>query len=534
MQNDLLGIAAPRINSFNQRRKVFDKILGVSPTQKGLAQDSKIADKKNLQPDFKKDFERQLQKKSDEKSNSLKENVKDSKAKEAKKSEVEFRADHKEKKPSGEIKKKMVEPEAKMISNIMALPKNEFEVPDEKINLATIETDGNSEKAINATDLASQKAEANSISVLENQLSQKLSALSSVETSKIGETESQDFQKPVQEIQIKDISQTAISVQQEKIQQQADQTTEVTTQEISFQDQLSQDVGFQSDLKQHVAAAGLIQKMKEFETEKEITGAKTQDFEQKVLEKLQQDTSALTALSSDSKKDNSESAPDKNGSQSSLKELKADNLKPDANLHAGQTQAEFKNHLSSPLEKTGSPTAMSQLLDKRDENVQELMKQAHFLAIKGGGEMTVKMSPEGMGEIQLKVLMQDGKLNIDMQTQDKSVKKLIEDSLTELKSGLAAQQIHVDHVRITSVNATNTENSAQMHTNQDQSGAQQQQRDFWKNFQDNFGSQSRRSSYGDVAPVKSRGPDEPAALRPISTNAARANGRTGATINRVA
>ncbi len=534
---------------------MLEKILGVSPAQKGLAQDSKVADQKNLQPDFKKDFERQLQKKLDDKSKFLKENEKNpqvqkrQEAKEPKKNEAEFRADHKDKKPSGEVKKKMVESdEEKMISNVMALPKNEFEIPDEKINLATIETDGKSENA-NKVDIAATKAgvDANAIFTktqdeklnLNNDISEQLKA-AGIAMPEINETSNvaEDVEIKSAEAKTDELfQQQVLNPFEQKLAdlKQASGEIKASAEKVSAQDQLSQEVGFDSDLKQHVAQAGLVQKMKEFEAEKGLTAEKSQDFEQKVLEKLQQDKSTLVGLNSEAKQKSSDSESQKDGSQdSSLKDIQADSLKPDANLHTGQAHSDFKAHLSSPIDKAGSPTAMSQLLDKREENVQEVMKQAKFLAVKGGGEMTVKMSPDGMGEIQLKVLMQDGKLTIDMQTQDKSVKKLIEDNLSELKSGLAAQQVHVDHVKITSVSGTNTDNSAQFQPSQDQSGAQQQQKDFWRNFQENFGSQSRRSSYADVGAVKSRTPSDPTALEPIKTNAARTYGRTGSTINRVA
>ena len=104
---------------------MLEKLLGVSPPQKGLAQDSKVVDKKNLPPDFKKDFERQLQKKLDQKSTSFKGSEKDPKASSAKKSEDELRAERNEKKPSGGTKKKMVdlESEVTMISNVRPYPR---------------------------------------------------------------------------------------------------------------------------------------------------------------------------------------------------------------------------------------------------------------------------------------------------------------------------------------------------------------------------------------------------------------------------
>ncbi len=517
---------------------MLDKILGVSPTQKGLAQDSKVADQKNLQPDFKKDFERQLQKKIDTKSKFSKENENNPKAREkeqlhdAKKNEDELRADHKQKKPSGGIKKKMVEPEEdSVISNVMALPKSEFEIPNQEKDLAQIESNRNSENLdaaeINAVGTKSPSGQS---ILIDESVSEKLQALGlngdkSVPVDLLKEQPTV-FEQPS--------GATAFKIEQPALQMDAQQT-QLDMQKLSLEEQLGQDVDFQSDLKQHVAEAGLVQKMKEFETAKGLNAEVTLDFEQKVLQQLQQEKSVSAALDSQAKQNEGDSSSlFKDQDANALNDMPAEPLKPYANLHSGQMHTDFKAHLASPLEKAGAPISMEQLLEKRDENVQEVMKQAKYLAIQGGGEMTVKMSPDGMGEIQLKVLMQDGKLSIDMQTQDKSVKKLIEDSLSELKSGLAAQQVHVEHVKISTVNATNTDNTAQMHTNQDQSGAQQQQKDFWRNFQDHFGSQSRRTSYGDVAVVKSQALGEPAALQPIKINGARNYGRTGSTINRVA
>ncbi len=540
---------------------MLEKLLGVSPPQKGLAQDSKVVDKKNLQPDFKKDFERQLQKKLDQKSSSMKEDPKNPSTQGAKKNEDELRAERNEKKPSGGTKKKMVEtdPEVKMISNVMALPESEFEVPDQKLDLAMIETQGNSEDSNSAIAIDSKSGSATDA----QSLLATLAKVATTEQQLGGDAATQvaeDSSSAAVDDQLKQLlqaleSQAAISEETalppanlatEKSLILGDELVPAATLEskpvpakseaVSFEEQLSQDVGFQSDLKQHVAAAGLVQKMKEFESEKGMSAETAQNFEQKVLEQLRQEKTFTVPSSEMNQNSFSENSSEKGNDP--LKELKTDSLKNDSGLHIGQSH-DFKNHMATPLEKTGTATAMTQLLEKRDENVQEVMKQAQYLATKGGGEMTVKMSPDGMGEIQLKVLMQDGRLNIEMQTQDKSVKKLIEDSLTELKSGLAAQQLSVDHVRITTVNATNTENSAQFqsnlnHSDQNFGQAQDQQKEFWKQFQSNFGNQARRGSYNDVASVGVRASAEPNALQPLKTNTARASGRTGSTLNRVA
>jgi len=518
---------------------VLDKILGVSPPQKGLAQDLKAATKDQLQPDFKKDFERQLQRKMDDKksTNTSKDIKQDPKALRAKKTEDELRAERNEKKPSGGTKKKMVtESEDKMISNVMALPKSEFEVPDQKIDLAMIETDGISEENKSTAvgqDVFSAAASTDSTAISDGQLMDKSRISEQTIQSEMSDLMlalEQQQMAPVDSAISGETSQAIPSVASEN------EVSAINPKILSAQEQLSQDVGFQSDLNQHIAQAGLVQKMKDFESIKGMSQETAQSFEQKVLEQLSQDKAFTVPSSELSQQSSSEQQSDT--MKDTVQEFKADGFKNESQLYVGQSHTDFRAHLASPLDKVGSPTPMSQLLENREENVQEVMRQAQFLATKGGGEMTVKMSPDGMGEIQLKVLMNDGRLNIEMQTQDKSVKKLIEDSLTELKSGLAAQQLSVDHVRISTVNGTNTDNTAQFQNNQGHGQnfgqAQDQQKEFWKQFQNNFGNQARRGSYGDVQAVGSRASAEPNAMQPMKSGAARAAGRTGSTLNKVA
>jgi len=108
-----------------------------------------------------------------------------------------------------------------------------------------------------------------------------------------------------------------------------------------------------------------------------------------------------------------------------------------------------------------------------DDNVKNIMNQARFLVTKGGGEMTVRMTPEGMGEVQLKVMLDQGNINLELNTQDKSVKKLIEDNLSDLKSSLALHQMRVDHVKINSVTAMDTGNQTQFQSNLNYSNPEQ-------------------------------------------------------------
>lgn len=163
--------------------------------------------------------------------------------------------------------------------------------------------------------------------------------------------------------------------------------------------------------------------------------------------------------------------------------------------HTGQT--EFSSHLATRGLGEAQSTDKAQALPQSGDlepSVNELMNQANYLVTKGGGEVTLKMnSVDGMGEVHLKVMMDNGKMNIELNTEDKSVKKLIEDSLSDLRSSLAARQISLEHVKINSVNATSTENNSQsMQNNSNNSGSESNQPKTFAQLQQQMQQQSQQ------------------------------------------
>ncbi|MBC7466313.1 MAG: hypothetical protein H7256_10000, partial [Bdellovibrio sp.] len=131
---------------------MLEKMLGVSPPQKGLAQDSGAVDKKTLQQqaELKKEFDQKLKEQLKERpqnnANSVKDSKKDQKLKVEDKDEL--RADRNQKKPSGGPKKKMVEPEEQnetTISNVMASSESEVGIADQRKDLAPVESESSTE-----------------------------------------------------------------------------------------------------------------------------------------------------------------------------------------------------------------------------------------------------------------------------------------------------------------------------------------------------------------------------------------------------
>ncbi len=134
------------------------------------------------------------------------------------------------------------------------------------------------------------------------------------------------------------------------------------------------------------------------------------------------------------------------------------------------------------------------------ENVQELIKQAQVIIKKGGGEMNVEMKPEGMGQVHLRVALDNGQVSIQMMAQNDKVKKLLEDGIHELKSNLASHKLQVESLKIGIANGFQDKKMEQQ-----QSDAQREaMRDAQKESASNFASdmhdqrQDRNSGFTDV------------------------------------
>lgn len=139
--------------------------------------------------------------------------------------------------------------------------------------------------------------------------------------------------------------------------------------------------------------------------------------------------------------------------------------------HAGQT--DFSHQFKSEVNVSSTQSTQDTAAANHEEKIKSLesvYQQAKFLVQRGGGEVTVKMSPEGMGDIHLKVMLQNGNVQLEVNTQDRNVKKLIEDHISDLKSSLAAHQMNVEHVKVSTVAETNTENKSRFESGEQFNG----------------------------------------------------------------
>jgi len=156
---------------------------------------------------------------------------------------------------------------------------------------------------------------------------------------------------------------------------------------------------------------------------------------------------------------------------------------------------------------------------ENEANLRQIMNQASYLIKKGGGEMKVQMTPEGLGQIHMKVLVQDGKVNVQMAADTPEAKKTLESGLTELKNNLAAHKLSMDHVKIDVVAGPNTDNTSQNQTSQNSSGGREQAQKFWNNFSENFGSpRQQRDNFTEVPSLRGYArPRTDHPLEPIQT-----------------
>jgi len=492
---------------------MFEKMIGVSPPQAGKGEGSKVANVKDFKETaesksaYRNDFEKALkarQLKADHKAEpERKLNI-------AKKDEP--KALKKDKKSSGGIKKKMTDVDDKMVSNNMASKESVVEAPVAKEAApAKIKTD-NTIQEINPEAQAAKNA--------------ALAVTSANEAVEAIDAKPLDMQVPLQQLEIDPALEAQLAKAQTTAQAEALAAGQQQPAELSIEEQLGAAVGLtpESDTKK---PSKDLQKLNEAPAKQNAPST----FEKNVLEALQKESS-LNAGSEQS------SQNDQGGlDQKDKGDLKSDLSGNQLHQSAGQSHSAFKSHLEAGAAAgTSSQMDASQLEAHREDNVNEIMKEAQYLVKKGGGEVTVKMSPEGMGEVQLKVVLENGKLNVEMQTQDRDVKKLIEESLSELKSGLAAHRLSLEHVKIDTVNATNADNSAQLQSNLNQHS--EGRRDLWQeSFQQSqqqlnqqtrqrLSSDSSRAT-GSIGAVSTPRSSQAQALRTYG-------GTKGASLNRVA
>jgi flagellar hook-length control protein FliK len=190
-----------------------------------------------------------------------------------------------------------------------------------------------------------------------------------------------------------------------------------------------------------------------------------------------------SALQSAFAEEMSKEVKDKDTDVATEKSGKTDLAQTDPRAVIGQDQPAVTSSgprpLMGPADMMMNKPATAQ---DEEDNVKELIKQAQIMVKRGGGEMKMEMKPEGMGNIQLRVNVQNGQVNVQMLTESESAKNLLERGLSELKTNLAAHELKVQSLSVDIGNDVKN----QMDQQATQDHARQQARQFASDFMGSF------------------------------------------------
>ncbi len=117
------------------------------------------------------------------------------------------------------------------------------------------------------------------------------------------------------------------------------------------------------------------------------------------------------------------------------------------------------------------------------ENIREIINGAQVMVKDGGGEMKIKLTPEGMGEVNLKVMVKDGDVKVEMIASNTETKKLLEKGLADLKTNLATHKLNLDQIKVESPQNS----SSQMQMDHQQMAERNFQQRFLQDFQQQNG-----------------------------------------------
>ncbi len=120
-------------------------------------------------------------------------------------------------------------------------------------------------------------------------------------------------------------------------------------------------------------------------------------------------------------------------------------------LHAAQQhqQASSDRIQPMPAQLTGNVVKGSMAKDRlSSESLLGVSNQIRGMSTRGGGEVRVRLNPDNLGELHLKVVTHGGSVGLQIQASDESAKKVIEESLGHLRESLASQNLTLGKVEL--------------------------------------------------------------------------------------
>jgi flagellar hook-length control protein FliK len=159
--------------------------------------------------------------------------------------------------------------------------------------------------------------------------------------------------------------------------------------------------------------------------------------------------------------------------------------------------------------------------NERTENLREIIQGARALVKNGGGQMNLKLTPEGMGEIQLKVAVNKGNVDVQMITNNSETKRHLETAVSDLRNGLAQQKLTLDTVRVDM-------NGAGIGQEMDMTNSGNHQREMAQEFMQQFRDQNNSFKHAFYT-GPSRGTKDPLDrpdVKPEGSNSPRSDGKS--------
>jgi flagellar hook-length control protein FliK len=113
-----------------------------------------------------------------------------------------------------------------------------------------------------------------------------------------------------------------------------------------------------------------------------------------------------------------------------------------------------------------------------------------------GGEMRVRLKPDNLGELNLRVQTRGNDVRLQIQASDESARKILEESLPHLKDKLASQNLQLGRVEVTVADSHKADHGQNQNQNQQHGNFQQHSMNDWMG-QDSRNGQGGRSAWSD-------------------------------------
>jgi flagellar hook-length control protein FliK len=147
----------------------------------------------------------------------------------------------------------------------------------------------------------------------------------------------------------------------------------------------------------------------------------------------------------------------------------------------------------------------------------------------GGGEMRVRLKPDHLGELHVRIVANGTRVGLQIQASDESARQVIEESIGHLRENLAVQNLSLASVDVTLAHSASSARDSGQQQQQQQGTAQQFQQELLgqnsgqgNNGRTNHGEQGRDDGF---APVRTAPRSSSGFSRTERTSSARAAGR---------